>query len=201
MQMPAPRQIAEPRFDAPPRFAMLERRLAGQALDAWLANGGRAVAGFADHSVMINDSDGGARIENIGAAVAAAFDLAAGQSLNGRAGLAGEMRAAIDLLDLHGAPVPFEASLNEPAGACVLVRGIALPLRAARAGDDRVQIVVNWREVLNRVATARLRREIAAVLRFLPQESAGSGAFSHTNAINLWQSNTLALAPQQGIDA
>jgi hypothetical protein len=42
-----------------------------------------------------------------------------------------------------------------------LLRGVALPL----ADERHVQIVLSWREVLNRTATARLRCDFVAALR------------------------------------
>ena len=152
-------------FDPPPRFATLERRMSGLALEVWAAGGGDAVSGFAENSMILSDIGGETRIDSIGALVAASFDLAIGMALIGRPGMAAEITAACDLIALRPRPVPFEASLAAPGRALVLARGVALPL--AQQGDmaERVQIVVNWREVLNRAATARLRREIGTALR------------------------------------
>lgn len=150
----------DPAFDPPPQFPALERRLAGLALDGWRENGGRLPPGFDDHSLVIADPAGRARIATAGAPVTATFGLAPGMALDGRDGLAAEIRAACDLIAIDPRPVPFEASLASPGRACILIRGIALPL-----DFDRVQVVVNWRELLNRSATTRLRREIGAALR------------------------------------
>ncbi|MFZ4690212.1 MAG: hypothetical protein ACOYLS_13315 [Polymorphobacter sp.] len=157
-------------FDLPPRFVVVERRMAGQALDRWNAAGGGPVAGFESNSLLIADPAELARIEQAGAAITATFGLAAGMALDGRDGLAAELRAACDLIAIDPRPVPFEASLSAPGRALVLVRGIALPVDGP--GVDRVQIVMNWREVLNRTATARLRRDLGVALRLVPTISA-----------------------------
>lgn len=166
------------RFDVPPHFGIVERRMAGQALDAWAACGHRAVAGFDDNSLLIADCTGRAVITVIGSSVAATFGLAAGMALAGRAGIAAEFLSACDHIALHPVPVPFEASLMAPDSAAILARGVALPLFAAGRHTGAVQIVVSWREVLNRVATSRLRRELGAALRFSAPNSAKTDPFS-----------------------
>ncbi len=127
------------------------------------------MSGFAENSMILSDIGGETRIDSICALVAASFDLAIGMALTGRPGMAAEITAACDLIALRPRPVPFEASLTAPGRALVLARGVALPLPLPlpqeRVMAERVQIVVNWREVLNRAATARLRREIGAALR------------------------------------
>jgi hypothetical protein len=125
------------------------------------------VSGFAENSMILSDIGGETRIDSICALVAASFDLAIGMALTGRPGMAAEITAACDLIALRPRPVPFEASLTAPGRALVLARGVALPLPLPqeRVMAERVQIVVNWREVLDRAATARLRREIGAALR------------------------------------
>ena len=169
-------------FDPPPRFATLERRMSGLALEAWAASGGTPVSGFTDHSMIIGDIGGAARIDSIGALVAESFHLAIGMALIGRPGLAAEITAACDLIALRSLPVPFEASLAAPGRALVLARGIALPLANGRDPAERVQVIVNWREVLNRAATARLRREIGAALRISMPKVAISDPFSPKSA-------------------
>lgn len=163
------------RFDVPPRFGIVERRMAGQALDAWAACGQAAVSGFDDNSLFIDDR---AVITSAGAAVAATFGLAAGMTLAGRDGLAAEFLSACDRIALHPVPVPFEASLTSRRSAAILTRGVALPLFAGGRHTNVVQIVVSWREVLNRAATTRLRRELGAALRFSAPISAKPDPFS-----------------------
>ncbi len=148
-------------FELPPRFQLVERRMSGQALDAWLAGGGGLVAGFDNHMILVDEPGGSQRIDRVGAAVTRQFGLCQGQMLQRTTGLAEELCAACDLIALHAAPVPFETSLVTVAAAIVLVRGVALPIDDGRFA----QIVLNWREVLNRAATVRLRRELAMALR------------------------------------
>ncbi len=158
------------RFDPPPHFAMHERRLTRRALERWLDTGRRAVAGVADRSLLIADPGGMARIETVGTSIAATFGLAAGMALDGRDGLAAELRAACDLIAIEGRPLPFEANLVAIGGGIVLVRGIALPLvpgASAAATSDQVQAIISWRHLLSRSAAARLRREVGAALRTL----------------------------------
>ncbi len=147
-------------FTVPISFGRSERRLAGRAVDAWMAAGGEGADGFEANSLFIADPAGRPVIVQAGRAVTAAFGLAAGMALEGP-GLAAEARAACDLIALRPEPVPFEATLSGRGRACILVRGVALPL-----GRDieTVQIIVSWREVLDRAATARLRRELGAAL-------------------------------------
>lgn len=150
------------RFDLPPRFASTERRMAGLAIAMWKAGGREALAGFASNSIYLTDRGGCVVVGRVGVAVAAAFGLVAGMRLTKRAGLAAELTAACDLIALDPVPVPFEASLSGPA--LLLVRGVALPLFDNCRETGEVQIVINWREVLNRAATSRLQREMGAAL-------------------------------------
>ncbi len=161
------------RFEMPPHFVVVERRMAGQALDRWHAGGRCRVAGFDDNSLVIADPAGVARIESAGASVAATFGLAPEMHLGGQGGLAAELRAACDLIAIDPRPLPFEASIGTPARALILMRGIALPIGAGDSAADpgripeRVQVIVNWREMLDRAATTRLRRELGASLRLV----------------------------------
>lgn len=164
--------LSETNFDLPVPFRLVERRLAGLALDAWVAGGRQRVAGFAAHSLVVNDPAGAQIVDTVGAALAQRFDLAAGSGLRRDAGLAGEICAACDLIALLPRPVPFETSLVDTAG-CVLVRGVALPVDDGRA----VQVVMNWRDVLNRAATRRLQRELTQSLRLSEQQRAFSDPF------------------------
>lgn len=176
------------RFEMPPHFVVMERRLAGQALDRWHAGGRRMVAGFDDNSLVITDPAGLATIESVGAGITAAFRLAVGMRLDGRDGLAAEIRAACDLIAIDPRPLPFEASLAAPARALILMRGIALPIGAGLSAPDpgqfpdRVQIIMNWREVLDRAATTRLRRELGAALRLVRPISSKIDPFSPKTA-------------------
>lgn len=149
------------RFDLPVGVSRFERRLPSRAIDAWLAAGGEAADGFEANSLFVRDPAGRPVIAQAGRAVTATFGLTAGMPLDGR-GLAAEARAACDLIALRPEPVPFEATITGPGRACILTRGVALPL-----GRDieMVQVIVSWREVLNRAATARLRRELGDALR------------------------------------
>ena len=101
-----------------------------------------------------------------GKRINSAKDDAAGMAIAGQDGIAADFLSACDHIALHPVPVPFEASLMAPDSAAILARGVALPLFAAGHHTGVVQIVVSWREVLNRVATMRLRRELGAALRF-----------------------------------
>ncbi len=153
------------RFDLPPCFVVTERRLAGQAVERWLAGDGARVGGFDANALVVADPAGLGILLSVGAAVTATFGLAAGMMLDGRGGLAAEVRAACDLIAIDPRPVPFEASLAAAQRACILVRGVALPIRAAPGSAEQVQVIVSWREVLDRGATTRLRRELTTALR------------------------------------
>lgn len=152
---------AEPGFDVPPHFSIIERRHAGLAEAAWEGAGRAWVPGFDACSVVVADPGGRARLERVGLAVTESFGLVADLALERLDPLTTELCAACDLIALRPAPLQFEASLATPQAACVLLRGVALPL----AGSDRAQIVLSWREVLNRTATARLRRDFVAALQ------------------------------------
>ncbi len=158
----------DPRFELPPHFLVVDRRMAGAARDLWRRSGGVRISSFDDHALIVADPAGNAVIISAGAAIEAMFGLVAGMRLDGLTGLAAEVRAACDLIVFDPQPVPFEASLDAPGRACVLVRGIALPLSDgldASGIPHQVQFVINWRELLDRAATTRLRREIGAALR------------------------------------
>jgi hypothetical protein len=165
-------KLIDPEFDMPPMFAVAERRMAGRAIDRWRECGGSLVDGFASNSLEIVDPAGAAWISAAGDAVGRSFGLAAGMRLDGRAGLASELRAACALIAIDSQPVPFEATLTAPAGGVFLVRAVALPIDARPGAiPDRIQIVINWREVLDRAATTRLRRDLGTQLRLVSQES------------------------------
>ncbi|WP_439544625.1 hypothetical protein [Sandarakinorhabdus sp.] len=153
------------RADLVPQSVVVERRLTNRALAAWQnapeQDIATALQAFFDHSLVVRDPAGRAIIENVGGPVSARFGLMAGLPLLRDPGLGEELVAACELVALQPMPIPFEASVNDPMGAQVLVRGLALPLPD---GDDPagcVQIVLSWREVLSKSAAKRLRAELA----------------------------------------
>lgn len=155
----AGRQV-ESEFDMPALLVVAERRMAGRAVDCWREGGGGMVGGFAANSLVVVDPAGAAWISCIGDGIGHSFGLAAGMRLDGRAGLASELRAACALIAIDPQPMPFEASLPATAGGVPLVRAVALPIDVhPGAPPDRVQIVVSWREVPNRSATIRLQTD------------------------------------------
>lgn len=171
-------EMADCRFELPPRFAVADRRLAGRAVAAWRAAGGAAVAGFDADSLVLAAGGDGPVVTRCGPAVAMAFDIDCGALLADRPvsgpGLAATLRAACAAGLADRQPVPIEARLPGAAGATILVRGVALPL----AGTDAVQIVLSWREGLGRAATARLRAEIGMISSETPGKTARSDPFS-----------------------
>jgi hypothetical protein len=141
-----------------------EQRLAARALRQWVARGGAMLPEFAGKGLMVADPAGRGEIVQVAEVVAATFGLRKGfmLALAAKPGALGlELRAACDLVALGGQPVPFEASVQ--AGGLMLLRGIALPVP-----EDLVQVVMSWREVLDRSATKRLKREIGQALKELP---------------------------------
>lgn len=164
---PPPRPLRRARHGAPP-IAGIERRLAALATEAWAAGGGAYVGGFDVNTVLIADPAGLALVEEVGDTIAARFGLVPGLALARLAGghgpgLASELAAACDLISLAPTPLPFETSLAGHDGALLMVRGVALPLIA---GSDagKVQAIVNWRQVLDRAASRRLRDELGSAL-------------------------------------
>ncbi len=154
----------------------MEQRMAGRALSAWRNGQRTAITGFDANAMLVADPGGEARIERLAPEIAAAFGLAAGQRLcdigQGTPCLGNELRDACDLVALGGQPIPLEISLALNGRSLVIVRGIALPL--APAADtppslDLVQIIINWRELLSRSASGRLKRELGAALQSLPR--------------------------------
>lgn len=153
------------RFDQVPLSVVVERRLTNRALAAWqnASDDGiaAALAPFFDHSLVVRDPAGRAIIESVGGPVSARFGLMAGLQLLRDPGLGEELVAACELVALQPMPIPFEASVNDPMGAQLLVRGLALPLPEADDPAGLVQIVLSWREVLSKSAAKRLRAELA----------------------------------------
>ena len=165
MSSPMKLDVLASKFDLPAGLLKAEQRLAERALRQWIAAGKREVSGFDAHGLLIADPGGQAQILRIADGIAKVFGLAEGQMLALDPGLAphglgAELGAACDLVALGCRPIPFEASLGTPGHGLILARGIALPVP-----DDRVQVVMSWREVLNRSATARLRRELGQALQ------------------------------------
>lgn len=165
---------AESIFDLPPRILLGERRRAGLAEAAWHATDHRLVEGFDDYAVIVDDPGGFAALRRVGQAVTDTFGLVADMPLSRRDPINIELSAACDLIALRPAPLHFEASLMAPKLACILLRGVALPID----DDQAVQIVLSWREVLNRAASARLRREFTAALANSRRKLTGFDPFS-----------------------
>lgn len=162
-------------FDLPPHFPVTERRLAAQALAEWSNNRCRLVAGHDANTILVAEPDGLAIVTTVGDAIAATFGLLPGAALDGQGGLAAELRAACDLIAIDLKPVPFEANLPAPGRAGILVRGVALPIGPRM---ETVQVILSWRELLDRSATRRLRREVGAALRNLPRKMPKIDPFS-----------------------
>jgi len=153
------------RIDQVPRSVVVERRLTNRALAAWQnareCDTATALQAFFDHSLVVRDPAGRAIIENVGGPVSARFGLMAGLPLLRDPGLGEELVAACELVVLQPMPIPFEASVNDPMGAQLLVRGLALPLTDGDDPAGLVQIVLSWREILSKSAARRLRDELA----------------------------------------
>lgn len=165
---PLPRRPAPPARRTAPPIAGIERRLAALATEAWAAGGGAYVGGFDVNTVLIADPAGLALVEEVGDTIAARFGIVPGLALARLAGghgpgLASELAAACDLISLAPTPLPFETSLAGHDGALLMVRGVALPLIAG-ADAGKVQAIVNWRQVLDRTASRRLREELGLAL-------------------------------------
>jgi hypothetical protein len=154
------------RIDQVPRSVVVERRLTNRALAAWQHaredEVATALQPFFDHSLVVRDPAGRAIIESVGGPVTARFGLMAGLPLLRDPGLGEELVAVGELVTLQPMPIPFEASVNDPMGAQVLVRGLALPLPDGDDPAGLVQIVLSWREVLSKSAARRLRAELAS---------------------------------------
>lgn len=160
MSRPEKPKVPAGRPGLPAEMLRTEQRLAARALRQWRASGGKELPALAAQGLLVEDPAGRCEIVTLGERIADSFGLVPGQRLALTPGLDGlglEVRAACDLVALGGQPVPFEASVQ--AGGLVLVRGIALPVPG-----DRVQVVMSWREVLNRSAAARLKQELGRAL-------------------------------------
>ena len=167
--------------DQVPRSVAVERRLTGRALAAWQSapddSTASALTPFFDHSIIVRDPAGRAIIESVGGPVSARFGLAAGLALLRDPGLSEELVAACELVALQPMPIPFEASVNDPMGAQMLVRGLALPLPEAGDPAALVQVVLSWREVLSKSAARRLRAELANAFADLRQVTPAADPF------------------------
>ena len=122
-------------------------------------------ADFAGHSLIIDLRDSSRlRIDSIGVALAAVFELKAGPLPDGPSdGLSHWLRAACRTLTVRRAPVPLEARLRTGAGeARLLARGILLPLADAQGKLGFAHAVVTWKELLEPSAAVQLQLEIAA---------------------------------------
>lgn len=164
--------------EMPASFLREEKRLAGRAVQAWRRSQRAGVPGFDPNSLTIADPGGAALVLRVASAIGDTFGLTVGQSLAAGARqseteIAAELRAACDLVALSGRPVPLEASLIAPDRSIVLLRGVVLPLLGPGHDIDTVQAVLSWREVLNRPASQRLRRELGEALRAIPRPPTG----------------------------
>lgn len=148
-----------------PRSVVVERRLTNRALVAWQqADDARiavALRPFFDHSLVVRDPAGHAIVDAVGGPVSARFGLIAGLPLLRDPGLSEELLAACELVALQPMPIPFECNVNDPMGAQMLVRGLALPIPEGDDAAALVQIVLSWREILSKSAARRLRAELA----------------------------------------
>lgn len=158
---PAPGTWPCARGVTPDGSGLVERRLAGRALAAWRQGG--TLDGFGDHALLVADPAGAMRLERVGRALAP-LGLQAGDTLDARPGLAAELRAACHLVTLRPEPLPFEAMVRTADGTGLLVRGVALPLAGGADPVARVEIVASWRQLLDRSAGRRLKRELVAAL-------------------------------------
>lgn len=172
-------RTAEPGFEAPPALgARAERRLTRRATQGWLAQGGairlppRASADlgpageFADNSLLLDLAHPWAvQIESAGAAIAAQFGLAAGTPLEGAPGsFAARLLDACDLVRLTHTAVPLEGAFAGLRSACVLVRGVLMPLAGEDGGLGYAHAVISFKEMLGPEATAALHDELARAL-------------------------------------
>jgi hypothetical protein len=162
---PDPIQPELGRWDRLPRSVVVERRLTNRALAAWQHAEDDQVAAalspFFAHSLVVRDPAGQAIIDSVGGPVSARFGLIAGLPLLRDPGIGEELVAACELVALQPMPIPFECSVNDPMGAQVMVRGLALPVPQAGDPAALVHIVLSWREVLSKSAARRLREELA----------------------------------------
>jgi hypothetical protein len=145
----------EPLFEPPPSLGHRpERRLTARVAAGFAA--GLGTHEFRDNAVTLAFDQGGTRVTAVGAAVAKAFGLQRGPCRPDADadGLAACLRDACDVLRAASRVVPFEAAVRTPHAACVLLRGVLLPL------DGGAEAVLSWKEVLDADATVQLRAEL-----------------------------------------
>lgn len=153
MQHDTPPQPVEPVFELPPRLAVTtERRLTGRALRDGAAHE------FRDNALTLAFDADIVRVVAAGDAVVAAFGVAVGEVRRGADDLGAHLLDACAALRSSDAVVGFEAALRTPGSACVLLRGVLLPIRGG------AEAVLSWKEVLGREATSRLRGELRAAI-------------------------------------
>lgn len=152
----------EPCFEAPPQLPpTIERRLTRRAAALFEQGGDNA---YRDNSISLAVAgDGSARVSAVGTAVVGTFGLAPGPLAGPPEALAAVLAAALDRLDGTGGVSGFEAAVATPAAACVLLRGVLLPV----AGG--AEAVLSWKQVLDADATARLRAELLQAIATLPR--------------------------------
>ena len=186
-------------FELPPTFGgRSDRRMAMRAEAAWGAgspahkNGNLPGLGsvdtspaseFARHALLL-DLRCGDRIEVLssGDAVIAAFGIQPGPLMSdGEGGLAAQLLDSCELVRLTHATVPVDAALNGIDSACLLTRGVLMPLADDAGMLGYVHCVLNWKQVLGPEATARLRREFGSVLLGLPRGFGGFPGFERGN--------------------
>jgi hypothetical protein len=168
-------------FDLPPLFGGDDdRRMAQRAEAQWRAAqlphaampGHRAMAtgaagAFAGHALLL-DLRRGDRVDVLfaGAAVTAAFGIGPGYlASDGDGGLAALLLDGCELMRLWQAIVPVDAAVAGSTSACLLTRGVLLPLADDAGALAYVHGVFNWKQLLDRAASENLRREVNAVLR------------------------------------
>jgi len=175
----------EPWFEAPPRLAMRPER----RLTARVAGGASAAHQFRENALTLAFFGDAVTVVATGDAVAAGFGIAPGQLTRGDDDLSARLLDACAALRAAGTVVGFEAAVATPSAACVLLRGIMLPVHGG------AEAVLSWKQVLGDDATARLRAELLQALR--TPRAAVADAFASSTARCLPASGT---APCPGAD-
>ena len=190
---------ADVQFELPPTFGgRSDRRMAMRAEAAWSAGSPAhnnsnlpglgsvdtsPASEFARHALLL-DLRRGDRIEVLssGDAVVAAFGIHPGPlTSDGEGGLAAQLLDSCELVRLTHATVPVDAALNGIDSACLLTRGVLMPLADDAGALGYVHCVLNWKQVLDREASARLRREFGSALLGLPREFGAFPGFDRGN--------------------
>lgn len=187
------------RFDLPAQFGgRSDRRMAERAEAQWRAalpvtraalmpalrtvDTGPA-SEFAAHALLL-DVRRGDRVEVVhaGAAIAAMFGITAGYLANaGEGGLAALLIDGCELMRLWHAVVPVDAAIGGTDSACLLTRGVLLPLADDEGSFSYVHAVLNWKQLLDRSARTSLRREFVAAVRESVPLSYGFPGFGTSN--------------------